>query len=190
MKYNVLVIGISGVSNGGKTSSALHLKQHFGNKFPVHVIHQDDYYKEENEVVVDPINNILQWDVVEAFHMDKMIKDICAKIKEFESKLDYSIIIVEGILLYNVHELNNLFHLRFLFTLPYSEAKLRRDARVYIPPDVPLLFDKHVWPMYEKYRDSVFSSNFPFVEILGQNPQSDIFCFMEKTINDLQSLAN
>lgn len=52
------VIGISGVTNGGKTTLAKNLEKHLPN---CSVISQDDFFKPESEVETDE-NGFLQYD--------------------------------------------------------------------------------------------------------------------------------
>ncbi|XP_053512133.1 nicotinamide riboside kinase 1 isoform X4 [Artibeus jamaicensis] len=52
------VIGISGVTNGGKTTLAKNLQKHFPN---CSVISQDDFFKPESEIETDE-NGFLQYD--------------------------------------------------------------------------------------------------------------------------------
>nr|CAB3227266.1 nicotinamide riboside kinase 1-like [Phallusia mammillata] len=148
----VLVIGISGVTNGGKTSITNELKKRWKKQFVLHTVHQDDYYKDEADIAVDPQNGLLQWDVPEAFHMVQMKAAIKESILKLEQSPSQTILIVEGILLFCDSDLNKMFDRRYFLTLPLDEAKLRRGNRVYEPPDVPGLFEKHVWPMYLHYK--------------------------------------
>lgn len=61
------VIGIGGVTNGGKTTLAKSLQKHLPN---CSVISQDDFFKPESEIDIDE-NGFLQYDVLEALNMEK-----------------------------------------------------------------------------------------------------------------------
>lgn len=55
---NTFVIGIGGVTNGGKTTLAKNLQKHLPN---CSVISQDDFFKPESEIETDK-NGFLQYD--------------------------------------------------------------------------------------------------------------------------------
>ncbi|XP_074877112.1 nicotinamide riboside kinase 1 isoform X3 [Buteo buteo] len=136
----VLVIGLGGVTNGGKTTLAEKLKKMLPN---CDIISQDDFFKPESEVETDE-RGFKLYDVLDALYMDEMVKSIrnwmksptslgvvtqepqntCDNLKDTE---DVSILIVEGFLLYNYEPLNELWNRRYFLTLPYEECKRRRS---------------------------------------------------------------
>ncbi|XP_052633834.1 nicotinamide riboside kinase 1 isoform X3 [Harpia harpyja] len=135
----VLVIGLGGVTNGGKTTLAEKLKKMLPN---CDIISQDDFFKPESEVETDE-RGFKLYDVLDALYMDEMVKSIrnwmksptssgvvmqepqntCDNLKDTE---DVYILIVEGFLLYNYKPLNELWNRRYFLTLPYEECKRRR----------------------------------------------------------------
>ncbi|XP_062497699.1 nicotinamide riboside kinase 1 isoform X1 [Pezoporus occidentalis] len=164
----VLVIGLGGVTNGGKTTLAEKLKKMLPN---CDIICQDDFFKPESEVETDE-RGFKLYDVLDALYMDEMVKSIrnwmkspassgvvteepqnaCDNLKNTDVVY---ILIVEGFLLYNYEPLNELWSRRYFLTLPYEECKRRRSTRVYQPADTPGYFDGHVWPMYLKYKSEL-----------------------------------
>jgi len=50
------------------------------------------------------------------------------------------------------------------FYLKLSDDFIFR-TRIYDPPDVPGLFEQHVWPEYVKYKNFLQHGNFPFLNI-------------------------
>ncbi|XP_064357057.1 LOW QUALITY PROTEIN: carnosine N-methyltransferase-like [Dromaius novaehollandiae] len=140
----VLVVGLGGVTNGGKTTLAEKLKKILPN---CDIISQDDFFKPESEVETDQ-HGFKLYDVLDALYMDEMVKSIhsqmnspaslrvlteesqttCINPKNTE---DVYILIVEGFLLYNYEPLNELWDRRYFLTFPYEECKRRRRTNMH-----------------------------------------------------------
>jgi len=148
IKMSKWVIGISGVTCGGKTTVARIIKSKLEKKNSVFLYSQDDYYKDEKEINIDN-NGFVKWDCVQAVDFKALIKDVNCALKKYE------IIIVEGTLIFMNKDLNQLFMKRFFLNLDFEEAQKRRKERIYDPPDVDGLFEKHVWPEYVKCNEHV-----------------------------------
>ncbi|XP_074850862.1 nicotinamide riboside kinase 1 isoform X2 [Carettochelys insculpta] len=155
----VFIIGLGGVTNGGKTTLAKRLWKQLPN---CSILAQDDFFKPESEVEVDECG-FKQYDVLDALYMEEMVASIRSWVKNptadpkrtcdsLKSTEDVHILIVEGFLLYNYEPLNEVWDRRYFLTIPYEECKRRRSTRVYQPPDPPGYFNGHVWPMYLKHR--------------------------------------
>lgn len=154
------VIGIGGVTNGGKTTLAKKLQKHLPN---CSVISQDDFFKPPSEIETDE-NGFLQYDVLEALNMEKMRSTVSCWMKsprhssvstDWRNAEEVSILIIEGFLLFNYKPLETIWNRRYFLTIPYEECKRRRSTRVYEPPDAEGYFDGHVWPMYLKHRQEI-----------------------------------
>nr|XP_021524922.1 nicotinamide riboside kinase 1 isoform X4 [Aotus nancymaae] len=150
------IIGISGVTNGGKTTLAKNLQKHLPN---CSIICQDDFFKPESEIETDK-NGFLQYDVLEALNMEKMMSAIsswkenarCSVVStNRESAEEIPILIIEGFLLFNY------------------------NTRVYEPPDSPGYFDGHVWPMYLKHRQEMQDITWEVVYLDGTKSKEDLF---------------
>ncbi|XP_070543031.1 nicotinamide riboside kinase 1-like isoform X2 [Ptychodera flava] len=130
-RRRTVVVGISGVSNGGKTTLASRLEKDIPNSYN---ISQDTYFVEEEDVLIDEKTGYERWDDLTAMNMDEMMKDVndwitnpqkfCPEIPSDQSKHPVHVLIIEGILIFNYRQ------------------------RVYIPPDPPGMFDEYVWRMY------------------------------------------
>ncbi|KAJ1206782.1 hypothetical protein NDU88_002180 [Pleurodeles waltl] len=194
------VIGIGGVTNGGKTTLAKRLHTELPN---CSMISQDDYFKPDSEVAVDE-NGFKQYDVLDALNMEVMMARVYSWIKqprntlnsteEYEksqnilgTKDDIHVLIVEGFLLYNYRPLNDVFNRRYFLTVPYEECKRRRSTRVYVPPDPPGYFDGHVWPMYLKNTQDMEDITKDIVYIDGTKSENDIYSHVYSDVKEALS---
>ncbi|XP_072848330.2 nicotinamide riboside kinase 1 isoform X1 [Pogona vitticeps] len=189
-----LVIGLGGVTNGGKTTLAKKLKKLLPN---CTIISQDDFFKPVSEVAVDD-HGFLQYDVLDALYMEKMVMNIRSWMTKPEDAAlmrppkgvhddqkgteDICVLIVEGFLLYNYKPLSDIWNKKYFLTIPYEECKRRRSRRVYDPPDPPGYFDGHVWPMYLKHKREVEENETDVVYLDGMQSQEDL---CSKIYNDI-----
>uniref|UniRef100_A0A8C1XAC3 Nicotinamide riboside kinase 1 n=1 Tax=Cyprinus carpio TaxID=7962 RepID=A0A8C1XAC3_CYPCA len=157
-----LILGIGGMTNGGKTTLSKSLQELLQNSC---VISQDNFFKVPTTATLFVCS--FQYDTLDALHMDKMMADIGLwqedpqsfmtsrghAVKSTASELSsVFILIVEGFLIFNHGPLNSLINKRYFLQIPYETCKERRSSRVYVPPDPPGYFDGYVWPMYLKNR--------------------------------------
>uniref|UniRef100_A0A8D2KGL0 Nicotinamide riboside kinase 2 n=1 Tax=Urocitellus parryii TaxID=9999 RepID=A0A8D2KGL0_UROPR len=155
-----LIVGIGGMTNGGKTTLANGLHRSLPNCC---VIHQDDFFKPQDQIAVGE-DGFKQWDVLESLDMEAMLSTVRAWLSNPQKFArahgvnvqpgapDTHILLLEGFLLYSYEPLVDLYSRRYFLTVPYEECKWRRSTRTYTVPDPPGLFDGHVWPMYQKYK--------------------------------------
>lgn len=126
------VIGIGGVTNGGKTTLARNLQKRLPN---CSVISQDDFFKPESEIETDE-NGFLQYDVLEALNMEEMMSAISCWMEspshslvstDWRSIEEIPILIIEGFLLFNYKPLDHIWNRMYFLTIPYEECKRRRS---------------------------------------------------------------
>ncbi|KAJ3661470.1 hypothetical protein Zmor_005865 [Zophobas morio] len=180
MAGKLLIIGISGVTCGGKTTLSSRLKECLPK---TRLISQDDYFLDVDDprhTWISELNHI-NFDILSSLDMEKMNRDIqnivrnthlfkisnsnkgnknIQSIETFQNlevavyekvkKSDVYILIVEGFSIFNYKPLQNAFHLKYYFTLSKEECWQRREQRVYEPPDCPGYFEKCVWPEHEE----------------------------------------
>lgn len=181
----IVIVGIGGITNAGKSTLATRLQQQIPNSC---LIAQDAYFKDDSVVPVDSIG-FKQYDVLDALHMDQMTNDINSwrrdpelflrkrGLRPMQTSLSNStevfVLIVEGFLIFNYRPLNDLYNKKYFMEIPYDICKTRRSSRVYSPPDPPGYFDGHVWPMYLKNRREMEAmvSNIVFLDGLQEKVQ-------------------
>lgn len=176
-----LVIGICGVTCGGKTTLATELNNILPNS---KVISQDDYYLDENDsrqIRIPELNHV-NFELLTSLDMERMHSDIChilrnrrnnttvSKISDDFAMSDMEIhklarerviatntrvLILEGFSILNYKPIEALCDLKYYLTLSKGQCKERRKHRVYEPPDCPGYFEKCVWPEYIKLFDDV-----------------------------------
>lgn len=175
-----LVIGVSGVTCGGKTTLSnaleLYLQQiagHIGTRLHdrmrigrTHVIHQDEYFLDED----DPRHQLVaelghnNWELPTALDGDRMLNDIhhCLGgagnlFRPDAPPATLDVLLIEGFVIFNEPDVLELCHLKYHLHLPFEKCFERRQRREYTPPDVVGYFERCVWPMYlrnfEEYKD-------------------------------------
>ena len=144
----VLVVGLGGVTNGGKTTICRSLERLFSaDPYNLRIIsmHLDHYFRspdDPNHVHLDEFNHH-DWDSLNALHIDRFISDL----ETNRHRCD--LLLVEGFLIFNIDypssQHNAVFDLIYYFDLSYDECLRRRLGRNYDPPDPKGYFIGHVW---------------------------------------------
>lgn len=196
-----LVVGVGGITNGGKSTLSQSLHQQIPNSC---IIAQDSYFKEDSVVPVDS-SGFKQYDMLDALHMDTMMSHIYLWKSNPESFLrdhglntepaaqpdteDVFVLIVEGFLIFNHRALNELFDQRYFLEIPYDVCKTRRGSRVYKPPDPPGYFDGHVWPMYLKNKLEMLDVASGIMYLDGLKPKEELLTAVsEKVFQEIDRL--
>lgn len=154
----VLVIGISGTTNSGKTTLVRQLLEKFRNSSK---ICQDDFFLPPGDPRLAPIYipelNHHNWEDYRALEMDKMVKTVEMRIKRLEEQTnnEQAVLFVDGFSMFGWKPLLPFFHKKYFLSVSREVSEGRRRARHYNPPDVPGYFETVVWPEHLKHLDSI-----------------------------------
>lgn len=199
-----LIVGISGVTCGGKTTLSKTLYEYLSDPTnknclsdsvsigSVKIMNQDTYfYPEEhpNHEWIEFINHV-NFDVIGALDMNQMCTDLNTELgKRFTlySKTKatniVNIMLIDGFTIFNHSVLNRICQLKFHIHLPYEKCYERRKLRTYEPPDVLGYFELCVWPMYERNFNEI--KNKEDVMLLnGETTQEKLFSYVFNCIRD------
>ncbi|XP_048839276.1 nicotinamide riboside kinase 1-like isoform X2 [Brienomyrus brachyistius] len=194
-KMRQLIIGIGGITNGGKSTLATSLHARIPNSC---LIAQDTFFKDNSLVPVDS-RGFKQYDVIDSLNMDEMMREVQSWQKDpaafvdsyrlrsqrpklLEAPADMYTLIIEGFLIYNYRPLNELIDMKYFLHIPYEICKERRCLRTYNPPDPCGYFDGHVWPMYLKNRNEMEDKVSDLVYLDGTQSREKIFADVYKRI--------
>ena len=177
MYKNWCIVGLSGVTCSGKTTTAHKLLRSIKN--PIKIISQDDYFKDENSPNLKYVPDLkcYNWDSLTSLEMNKMLQDI-RQLLQSETNM-FSILIIEGFSILNFEPIKQLCDLKIYLLLDFNEARDRRKLRTYQPPDKPNYFEKCAWPQHLKHFNQ-----------LKQCPERDV-CFLDVThLNTFNAVSN
>ncbi|XP_078070675.1 nicotinamide riboside kinase 1-like isoform X4 [Mustelus asterias] len=166
------IVGIGGVTNGGKSTLACKLKKALPNSV---LLCQDTFFKPVNEVEIgedgfqqyDALDMEAMMNAVKAWMENMTVVHIGQEAPVLSENKGPNILIVEGFLLYNY------------------------NLRVYDPPDPPGNFDGHVWPMYLKNRKEMEEKVADIIHLDGTNPPDELFAQVyEDILREIQKVQD
>lgn len=151
-----IVVGVSGVSCGGKTTVATGLLAWLNkSEQNATVVTQDDFYKPASELPMNTFTNFLEFDEPESVRMDlikQKIEEWLDEPVELDQE-DAQILIVEGTMIFTDPSICDLCDLRYLVHVDFEVAKYRRSLRNYPIPDPVGIMAQNIWPKYIKHRE-------------------------------------
>lgn len=149
---NRLVIGVTGVSCGGKTTMATAIKNWLGPQFG-ETICQDDYYRPPSELPINEITQFPEFDEPESVRMDRIVEDVKKWKEGADEDAGPKVLVVEGTMIFTCLEIIELCDLRYLIHVDFKTARYRRSLRNYKIPDPPKIMELNIWPKYIKHRN-------------------------------------
>lgn len=178
-------MGISGVTNGGKTSLVKHLMKKFEGS---EVIHQDDFFRSEDDEhhqMVTELNHA-NWESLTSVDWDKLLAVLESKLA-MPPKGRTGLLMLDGHIIFNHPKLVELFDRKYFFTLSKEECFRRRQQRHYVPSDPPGYFDLVVWPMYlqnkqemeQHLHDVVYLDGAADLHSIHQSVQRELQCLID-----------
>lgn len=192
MSRPVLLIGVSGTTNSGKTTLAEHLER----KIPgCHIIHQDYYFLipgDERLEYVPEVNHH-NWEAYSSLDMDRMTDDVKSRKKLLAESHGSGpgILLVEGFNFLGYHPVAALMDKKYFLKVSRDVCLERRRKRTYIPTDPPGYFDKVVWPMYEKHlKDIEDQDDIVYFDSSEENSLDDICRTIDSQIKELIENVN
>lgn len=147
-----MLIGISGVTNGGKTTLSKRLIAAYPNSA---YISQDKYYWSRESGKLEYRADLLShnYDTIDAVDNERFLNDLRNLIDENKNDRKYDFIFVDGFLLFKLVTADNdfKFEKKFFFTLEKEECFEKRKARNYKTVGTRDYFEQLVWPCYSSY---------------------------------------
>ena len=158
---SALVVGLGGITNGGKTTLCQALERLFSSPESdrrVQSIHLDDYFRslDDPRHVYLTQFGLQDWDCLNALDTDRFVADLQSARRECD------LLLVEGFLIFNIPLAlleTRRFDLAYYLDLPYEECRRRRSERAYEPPDPDGYFEGHVWQAYVQAKTEAFNRN-------------------------------
>lgn len=173
------LIGITGCTNGGKTTLAKKLLAEFPNSY---YLSQDEFYHKRDELHYDflPEVNSYNFDVITAIDLKKFHRELTRLIKLSK----YEFIFIDGILLFDDEKLYKMLDKKYFLDLNKEECCRRRQTRQYLLPEQPNYFEMCAWKEYLKYKQKCESSCRNVNYIDGAN---DPLYILKYVVNDIHS---
>ncbi len=174
----MLLIGLSGVTNGGKSTLSRLLIE----KFPRSAyICQDKYFysRESGKLEFKPEVNSHNWDCIEAIDVERFYNDL-KEILDKSSLYDY--LFIDGFLLFKFNSVIK-FDLKYFFTLSSEECLRRRLQRNYKTVGSKEYFDLCVWPTYIEYYEFCQKTFNDVIYLNGEKNIDDHFALVAKALS-------
>lgn len=176
--HKTRLVGISGCTNGGKTTLSKKLLAELPNSY---YLSQDEFYHKRDSRHYDYIPELdsFNFDVISCIDMKKFHNELSKLIRLAK----YEYIIIDGILLYDDDKLYKMLEKKYFLDLDKDECYRRRQSRQYKIADTANYFEFCAWNEFLKYKQKCESNCKNIIYINGTETPHDIFQFV---CNDLR----
>lgn len=167
------IIGISGVTNGGKSTLSRMLLNELKRSA---YICQDKYFhsRDSGKLEYSAELNSHNYDCIEAIDTEAFYKDL----NEILNKSDlYDFLIIDGFLLLRFENLS--FERKYFFTLSKSQCLQKRLNRNYKTVGSLDYFESLVWPTYTDYYDYCKSKHSDIIYLDGNEPIENTYNYVK-----------
>lgn len=163
----MFVIGVSGVTNGGKSTLCKSLLKLFKRST---FLCQDSYFHKRvsGKLEYRPDLQSHNYDCIEAIDSESFFKDL-EKIMSLSAEYDF--LFIDGFLLFHFQSIR--FDKKLFFTLTKEQCLEKRSKRNYKTVGSLEYFDQLVWPCYTKYYDFCNSSFCDIFYLDGDKPAEE-----------------
>ena len=134
-----MIIGIGGVSRSGKSSLAQWLSREFKDSISLSL---DDFAYPRHKL--PKVNGLYDWEVPPAYNFDRLLQTT-KKMHQL-----HAVVIVEGILVFHDHRLNDLFDRRILLQIDRNEFLERRTKETRWGNE-PRWYLDYTWESYQRH---------------------------------------
>ena len=178
----MILVGISGITNGGKSTLSKMLMSHYKNAA---YICQDTYFhaKDSGKLEHRPDLNAYNYDAFECVDSERFLGEVDSLISH-EPSFDF--IFVDGFLLFMYEFLLNKFDVKLFFTLTKEECFHRRVNRNYKWVGTVEYFEQLVWPNYIKYLEHCRARETSGILYLdGAAQMTDTYTFVQNKLDNI-----
>jgi len=138
-----MIIGIGGISTGGKTWIAQKIIERLRNQKTVNTLCQDNYTLTKEEIPM--IRDHIDWEIPESMNFDKFYKTIVKNSRK------YDVVVAEGLFVFHQERLVNLYDKMLYLTLE-KENFLKRKKKDLRWGKEPEWYMEHIWESHLLYR--------------------------------------
>lgn len=173
------LIGISGCTNGGKTTLSKSLINEFPNSYH---LSQDDFYHERGSKHYEfiPELNSYNFDVITAIDMKKFHAHLSSLIRSGK----YAYIFLDGILLFEDDKLNKMLDKKYFIDLDKEECHRRRKNRHYIIEDTSNYFELCAWKEFIKYKQKCETTRKNITFLDGSATPKELLDYVMNDLNN------
>jgi uridine kinase len=178
----VVLIGVSGCTNGGKTTLCKLLLNKFTNS--AHIC-QDTFFLPKSQLEFREDLNSHNYDTIDSIDSEKFFQHLDALI---DHEPNYDFIFIDGFLLYKYdQQFLGKLRRKYFFTLTKEQCLSRRLSRNYKTVGSLDYFEKLAWPCYSAYYEYCSKT---FVDIVYFDGNQPIQVAFNHVKNDLLRILN